>query len=164
MSKPLREMVADWLMTVAALLVALSLFLPWSHQFSAAFLADHRGDAFLQGVPRDPNAWQVYSVADVLLALLAGGLLAVALWGGRAARLAVAMALVVGLVFTAHALSVPPTNGAVLYDPGTSGYVATGASSGAGEVVAFVALLLGAGGVVLSYSVDFSLPGRSYPR
>jgi hypothetical protein len=154
-SKALRETVADWLMTVAALILLLSLFLAWSHQFSAAFLAQHRGSAFLQGVPRDPDAWQVYSVADVLLALLAGGLLAVALWGGRARRLALAIALVVAFVFTIHAMSVPPA---------TSRYVATGATSGAGETVAFVALLLGAAGVGLSYSVDFDPRRRIYPR
>jgi hypothetical protein len=163
-SKALRETVADWLMTVAALILLLSLFLTWSHQFSAAFLAQHRGSAFLQGVPRDPDAWQVYSVADGLLALLAGGLLAVALWGGRARRLALAIALVVALVFTIHAMSVPPTNGAVLFDPATSRYVATGATTGAGETVAFVALLLGAAGVALSYSVDFDPRRRIYPR
>ncbi len=163
-SKALRETVADWLMTVAALVLLLSLFMAWSHQFSPAFLAHHRGDAFLQGVPRDPDAWQVYSVADVLLAALAGGLLAVALWGGRAARLALAIALVVALVFVVHAASVPPTNGAVLFDPASSRYVATGATSGAGERVALVALVLGAAGVALSYSVDFSLRWRPYPR
>jgi hypothetical protein len=157
-SKALRETIADWLMTVAALLLLLSLFLTWSHQFSPAFLAHHRGAAFLQGVPRDPDAWQVYSAADVLLALLAGGLLAVALWGGRAARLALALALAVALVFVVHAMGVPPTNGAVLFDPASSRYVGTGAASGTGETVAFIALLLGAAGVALSYSVD------SYPR
>jgi hypothetical protein len=163
-SKALRETVADWLMTVAALILMLSLFLAWSHQFSAGFLAGHRGAALLQGVPRDPDAWQVYSVADVLLALVAGGLLAVALWGGRARRLALAIALAGALVFTVHAMSVPPTNGAVLFDAATSRYVATGATSGAGETVAFVALMVGAAGVALSYSVDFEPGRRPYPR
>jgi hypothetical protein len=163
-SKALRETVADWLMTVAAVILLLSLFLPWSHQFSAAFLAHHRGAAFLQGVPRDPDAWQVYSAADVLLALVAGGLMAVALWGGRAPRLALTIALVVALAFTIHAVGVPPTNGAVLFDPVASRYVATGATSGAGETVALLALLLGAAGVGLSYSVDFRPRWRPYPR
>ena len=163
-SKALRETVADWLMTLAALILLLSLFLAWSHQFSPAFLARHRGSAFLEGVPHDPDAWQLYSVADVLLALLAGGLLAVALWGGRARRRALAIALAVALLFTVHAMSVPPTNGAVLFDAATSRYVATGGASGAGETVAFVALLLGAAGVALSYSVDFELRRRPYPR
>ena len=61
-------------------------------------------------------------------------------------------------------MSVPPTNGAVLFDPATSRYVDTGATSGAGETVAFIALLLGAAGVVLSYSVDFEPRWRPYPR
>ena len=54
-------------------------------------------------MPHDPDAWQVYSVADVLLALLAAGLLAVALWGGRARRRALAIALAVALAFTVRA-------------------------------------------------------------
>jgi hypothetical protein len=163
-SKALRETVADWLMTVAALILLLSLFLAWSHQFSPAFLDRYRGSALLQGVPRDPDAWQVYSIADVLLALVAGGLLAVALWGGRARRLALAIALVVALAFTVHAMSVPPTNGAVVFDPSSLRYAATGATSGAGETVALVALLIGAAGVAFSYSVDLPQGLRPYPR
>jgi hypothetical protein len=153
-SKRLRETVADWLMTAAGLLLLISLFLTWSHQFSATFLARY-GPA-LQGVPRNPDAWQVYSTVDVLLAVLAAGLLAVAFWGGRAARLALALALVVAIVFTIHALSVPPTNGAVVFNPFAHPprFVANGATSGAGEVVALIALLLGGAGVGLSYSVD----------
>jgi hypothetical protein len=155
-SKALRETLADWLMTAAALILLLSLFLAWSHQFSPAFLARYRGSPILQGIPRDPDAWQVYSIADVLLALVAGGLLAVALWGGRARRLALAIALAVALAFTIHALSVPPTNGAVVFDSASAppGYVATGATPGVGETLALVALMLGAAGVGLSYSVD----------
>ncbi|HWE14598.1 MAG TPA: hypothetical protein VG365_13840 [Solirubrobacteraceae bacterium] len=156
MSKALRETVADWLMAVAALVMLLSLFLAWSHQFSPAFLARYRSSPALHGVPHDPDAWQVYSLADVLLALIAGGLLAVALWGGRARRLALAIALCVALGFTIHALSVPPTSGAVIFDPSATppGYADTGATSGAGETVALVALVMGAAGVALSYSVE----------
>src|ERR1700761_1977981 len=73
-SKALRETLADWLMTVAGLILLLSLFLAWSHQFSPAFLARYRGSPILQGIPHDPDAWQVYSIVDVLLALVAGGL------------------------------------------------------------------------------------------
>ena len=154
MSKPLRETVADWLMTVGALILFISLFLAWSHQFSPAFLAHYGSASILQGVPRDPDAWQVYSAADVLLALVAGGLMALALFGGRARRLAMAIALVVALGFTVHALGTAPTNGVVVFDPATSAYVNSGARAGAGETVAFIGLLLGAGGVALSYSVD----------
>lgn len=156
MSKALRETVADWLMTLAAPLLFLSLFLAWSHQFSRSFLSRYAGSAVLAGVPRDPDAWQVYSIVDVLLALLAAWLLVVALWGGRARRLALALGLAVALAFTIHALAVPPTNGAVVFDAAAHppGYVATGASSGIGEILALLALVLGAAGVGLSYSVD----------
>ncbi len=46
-----------------------SLFLTWSHQFSAGVPGANGGHRpQLNGVPHDPTAWQVYSVADVLLA------------------------------------------------------------------------------------------------
>ena len=61
--------------------LAASLFLAWSHQFSRAFLAEWGSSAQLQGIPHDPTAWQVYSTADVVLAVLAAALVA-----GRAAR------------------------------------------------------------------------------
>lgn len=149
-------MVADWLMTLAAPLLLLSLFLTWSHQFSRAFAAAHRGTGLLAGVPRDPDAWQVYSTADVLLALLAGGLLALALWGGRTRRLVMALALVVALAFTVHAISVPPTNGAIAFDPSATPprYADPGSSSGPGEVVALLALIIGGAGIALSYTAD----------
>ncbi|MGH2913725.1 MAG: hypothetical protein ACRDMX_01935 [Solirubrobacteraceae bacterium] len=153
-SKALRETIADWLMALAALLLFVSLFLVWSHQFSPAFLARWGHTSVLGGVPRDPTAWQVYSGVDVLLALLAGGLLAVALWGGRARRLALALALAGALAFTIHALGVPPTNGAVVFDVATGRYAANAPSDGAGEYLALVALLLGGAGVALSYTAD----------
>jgi hypothetical protein len=110
----------------------------------------------LAGVPADPTAWQVYSGADVLLAVVAGGLMAVALWGGRARRVALSLALVVAVVFVVHALSVPPTNGVLLYDPTLTppGYSANPVSSGVGEVLALVALGLGSLGVGLAFTVD----------
>ena len=78
--------------------------------------------------------------------------MAVALWGGRARRIALALALVVALVFVVHALSVPPTNGATVFDPTLTppGYGADPVSSGAGEVLALVALGLGSVGVALA--------------
>ena len=81
-----REVVADWLVIVGAIVVLASLFLTWSHQFSRAFLAELGSSAQLQGVPHDPTAWQVYSTADVLLALLAVALVLVALRGGPRVR------------------------------------------------------------------------------
>jgi len=153
LSQGLRETIADWLLALAAPLLLVSLFLTWSHQFTGAFAARYR--PAIQGVPRDPTAWQVYSIADVFLAVVAVALMALALWGGRARRLVVALLLAVALAFTVHAASVPPTNGAVVFDSSATppGYVANGATSGAGETVALVALILGAAGVALSFTV-----------
>jgi hypothetical protein len=152
----MRETISDWLMAVAGPILLGSLFLTWSHQFSASFLARYGSSSALLGVPHNPDAWQVYSGADVLLALVAAGLMAVALRGGRALRLGVVLSLVVALAFTVHALSVPPTNGAVVFDPTATppGYTPSSPRSGAGETLAVVALALGAAGVALSYTTD----------
>ena len=132
MSRELREVVADWLMLLGAVTLLVALFLPWSHQQA------------LPGFAGTQNAWEVYSIVDVLLAGLAAGLLAVALLGGRAARLAVLLGVGVAVAFTVHALSVPPSNGAA----------AASARSGAGEVVAIVALGLGIAGLALSFTTE----------
>jgi hypothetical protein len=150
----MRETISDWLMALAAPILLGSLFLTWSHQFSRAFLAAYGSRSALQGIPHNPTAWQVYSAADVLLALAAGGVLAVALWGGRTRRLILAIALAVALVFTIHALSLPPTNGAVVFDAAQNHYVTSSPSAGGGEIVALVALVMGLGGVLLSFTVD----------
>jgi hypothetical protein len=143
-------------MALGAVLLLGSLFLTWSHQFSRSLLARYGATSALQGIPRDPNAWQAYSAADVLLALVAGGLLAVALWGGRTRRLVLALALAVGLAFTVHALGAPPTNGAVIFDPSLRppAYAPNSPRSGAGEDVALAAVALGIAGVVLSFTVE----------
>jgi hypothetical protein len=156
MSKANRELVADWLMLLAAPVVLGSLFLTWSHQLSPALRAAYGATALLRGVPRDPTAWQVYSVADVLLALVAGGLLAAALRGRRRARAVVAPAVVVALLFTLHAMSTPPTNGATVFDATAvpPHYVANAATSGTGETVALVGLVMGMAGVLLSFTAD----------
>ena len=152
----MRETISDWLMAIAGPLLLGSLFLTWSHQLSPGFVARYGGTAALAGIPADPNAWQVYSAADVLLAVVAAGLLLVALFGGRGRRLALALALAVALAFVVHALGVPPTNGAVVFDPTLTppGYTGNPVSSGGGEVLAVVALVLGAAGVALSFSAD----------
>jgi hypothetical protein len=92
----------------------------------------------------------------VLLALVAAGLVAVALWGGRAPRIALSLALIVAVIFVIHAMSEPPTNGVLLFDPTLSppGYSANPVSSGTGEVLALVALGLGSLGVALAFTVD----------
>lgn len=152
----MRETVSDWLMALSALLLLGSLFLTWSHQFSRSFLARWGSTSVLQGIPHDPNAWQVYSAADVLLALVAGGLLAVALGGGRVRRLVLALALAVALAFTVHALGTPPTDGAVVFEPSLNppAYAPDSPTAGPGEYVALLALLLGIGGVALSFTVE----------
>lgn len=152
----MRETISDWLMAIAGPLLLGSLFLTWSHQLSGGLRVRYGATSVLAGVPADPTAWQVYSAADVLLALVAAGLMAVALWGGRARRIALALALIVAVVFVVHALSVPPTNGALLFDPTLTppGYTANPVSSGAGEVLALVALGLGSLGVGLAFTVD----------
>jgi hypothetical protein len=152
----MRETISDWLMAIAGPLLLGSLFLTWSHQLSAPLRARYGATAALAGVPADPTAWQVYSAADVLLALVAVGLFLVALLGGRGRRIVLALALAVALAFVIHALSVPPTNGTLLFDPTISppGYSPNAVSSGVGEVLALVALVLGAVGVALGFTAD----------
>jgi hypothetical protein len=153
-SKRKREATADWLMVLAGPILLGSLFLTWSHQFSRSFRAQYGGSAALQGVPPDPTAWQLYSIADVLLALVAVGLLTAALRGTRTARLVLTPALALALAFTIRALDVPPTNGANVFDPTAGRYAANAPSAGAGETVAVIALGLGLAGAVLSFTAD----------
>ena len=152
----MREVISDWLMLLGAPILLGSLFLTWSHQFSAAFVARYAHTTALNGIPRDPTAWQVYSVADGLLAVLAAGLLAVALRGARPARIAVLLGLVIALLFTLHALGTPPTHGADLFDPSLSppSYTPNHPTAGAGEVVALIGLGLGITGVLVSFTAD----------
>jgi hypothetical protein len=152
-----REMVADWLMVLAAPILFGSLFLTWSHQFSAAARAAYGATAALQTVARDPTGWQVYSISDVLMALLAVGLFGVALRGGRLARIVVAVAVAVAAAFTLHALSVPPTNGPSLFDPTLvpPAYTPNAPVAGPGETLALVALGLGLTGLLISFTADF---------
>jgi hypothetical protein len=148
------ERLGDVAMLLAGPLLALSTFLVWSHQFSAATLARHGSSLALQGVPHAPDAWQVYSSVDVLLVLLAIALVAIALAGDRIARRVLLAALVLALVFCAHAAAVPPTNGALIADPATGAYVPTSPTAGAGELVALAALALGTAGVLVTLLAD----------
>jgi hypothetical protein len=148
--REVREVIADWLLLFGAVALLVSLFLPWSHQFSHAFLAEWSSTGVLRGIPRDPTAWQVYSVADGALALLVATLLVVALIGGRLRRFAVLLGAAVALAFTVHAASAPPTNGAVL----PAGSVANSPRSGAGETVAIAGLAVALAGLALSFTAD----------
>jgi hypothetical protein len=145
-----RERLGDLAMLIAAPLLVISTFLTWSHQFSAATLARYGSSLALQGVPRDPDAWQVYSSVDVLLVALAIALVAVALAGARTARWVLLAALALGLVFCAHAAAVAPTDGTLIGAGTSGGYVDTGATSGVGEIVALAALSLGAAGALVT--------------
>jgi hypothetical protein len=144
------ERFGDFAILCAGPLLLVSTFLVWSHQFSSAILARYGSSLALQGVPHDPDAWQVYSTVDVLLVVLAIALVGIALAGDRTARWVLLAALAVALAFCVHAASVAPTSGTLIGDPSTGGYVATGASSGLGEVVALAALSLGAAGVLMT--------------
>ncbi len=154
MSRGTRETVADWAMMAAALLLLISLFLVWSHQLSPAVVAHYAGTGTFAGIPRNPDAWQVYTTADVLLALVSVGLLVAALRGGRTIRMVLTAAVAVALAFVVHALGTPPTNGANVFDPATRDYVATGAHAGIGVTVALIALALGAAALLLSFTGD----------
>jgi hypothetical protein len=153
--RQVREGIADWLIVFGALLLLLSLFLTWSHQFTNTFVQEVGADQ-LRGIPRDPTAWQVYSIADVLLALLAGALVVAALVAGRGARISALVAALVGLVFTIHAANVAPTNGVNIATPnaGVAHLVPGTATSGGGEVVAIVALGIAIAGLALSFTAD----------
>jgi hypothetical protein len=155
-SKETREVVADWLMVGGAVVLFASLFLTWSHQFSRPFLLQFGSSDVLRGVPHNPTGWQVYSAADVVLALLAIALVAVAMLGTRPVRVAAAAAGGVALGFTLHALSSPPTNGANIFHAAYSvpQYASPGATAGVGETVAILGLLLALGGLALSFTAD----------
>ena len=133
-----------------ALLLFGSLFFTWSHQFSKGFLAQWGASPVLSGVPRNPTAWQVYSVADVLLALLAVALPIVALVGGRRMRLVAIAAAGVGLAFALHALGVPPTNRATFFQ--ATGNVPV---AGQGEAVA----IAGLGTAIIGLLLTLGTPG-----
>jgi len=173
-SRELREFIGDWLMVISSAILLVSLFLPWSHQFSREFAAAFAGTNALSGIPRDPTAWQVYSLADVLLALLALSVFVLALVGPRRPRVVALGLTVLALAFVIHALGRPPTSGANLASPAdaapsingipaadvpalaapTPSVPANHPGSAAGEVVAVAALLVAAAGLGLSLSAD----------
>ena len=151
-SKDREEAAAVWLIVVGAAALFASLFLTWSHQFSPYLLSVFGNSGVLNGVPRNPDAWQVYSAADVLLALVAAALVAAGVFGSRAARQCAAVAALIALVFTVHALIVPPTNGALIFNPAESvpNYIPNAAGAGVGETVAILGLVLAVGGLTAS--------------
>jgi hypothetical protein len=153
-SKDRLESAADWLMVLGATALLGSLFATWSHQFSVAFFARWNGTGLLSHVPRDPTAWQLYSVADVLLALVAVGLVAIALAGTPRARAVMLLAAAIGIAFTLHALNHPPTNGLTVFDARLSGYVSSSPQAGFGETLALAGLGSGVAGLLVSFAAD----------
>jgi hypothetical protein len=156
MNNDRRELIADWLIILGAVGLFGSLFLTWSHQFSAAFLAQWGSSDQLRGIPHDPTAWQVYSGADVLLALLSVALVGAALRGGRRVRAGASAAALLALAFTVHALSTPPTSGANIFDPSLSppNYVPNAPMAGTGVTLAVIAIGLSLLGLLLSFTAD----------
>lgn len=157
MSREDREALANWLTAIGGVVLFVSLFMAWSHQFSPSFLQLFGAPAGPgHAVPLSPNAWQVYSSADVLLALLALGIVAAALAGNRVARVAGLIAAVIGLSFTVHAIIDPPTSVGAVFNPAYNvpQLTSLGTSAGIGETVAVVGLLLALGGLALSLTTD----------
>jgi hypothetical protein len=151
-----RAVIADWLVLFSALVLVISLFLTWSSLSPAYVALAHRLQT-LQGVDRDPTAWQVYSAADVLLALLAAALIGVALAGPRKARVVTLVASMLALAFAIHAVGTPPTNGAPnAFRPGVDvrSLVVPSPTPGAGETAAIIALIGAIGGLALSLRPD----------
>src|SRR6202012_1378815 len=114
-SRARRETIADWAMVAAAVLLLVSLFLVWSHQLSPAIVRRYGATGTFDGVPRTPDAWQLYTAADVLLVLVAAALVVAATWGDRTLRKVLVAAVAVAIAFVAHAIAVPPTNGAQVF-------------------------------------------------
>jgi hypothetical protein len=155
-SKDDRSLIANWLVLFSALVLCVSLFLTWS-SLSPAYVALADKLQTLQGVPRDPTAWQVYSAADVLLAVLVAALLGVALMGPRRVRISILVACVLALAFVIHAESAPPTNGAenaFRPSPGVAATVPPAPTAGAGETAAIIGLVVAVGGLALSLTAD----------
>ena len=150
------ELLADWLIVAGGIGLFISLFLTWTHQFGAPLLAQFAASSQLQGIPHNPTAWQVYSAADVLLALLSLALILIALVGGRRSRIGALVASAIALAFALHELSKPPTNGANIFDPSLSvpGYFPVGATAGPGITVAIAALGVALIGLALSFTAD----------
>jgi len=142
----------DWLTVAGAVALFASLFLVWSHQFPPALARQPGLSVALRGIPADPDGWQVYSIADVLLAVLATALAGVALRGSRRARLALVVPAAVGLAFAIHAAGTPPTNGLDVVNPAAParGYLGSRyATAGEGETVAIVGLAVALAGLGL---------------
>ena len=156
MTREDRGVIADWVVLISAVLLFGSLFLSWS-RLSPSYLTIANQLQTLQGVPREPTAWQVYSAADVLLALLAAALIVVALVGSKRGQIGAILAAFFALIFTIHAVSAPPTNGAAnAFQPSLDvpTYVAPSPTPGPGETLAVIALVAAVAGLGVSLASE----------
>jgi len=80
----------------------------------------------------------------------------VALVGTRAARVVALGGAAIALVFTVHALSAPPSNGANIFDPSLSvpNYFPNSPTAGVGETVAIFGLLVAIAGLGVTLTAD----------
>lgn len=153
-----RPGIGEALTGLGGVALLLSLFLPWSRQLTPQLAAAVGHAPALLGVVANPTAWQVYTSADVVLALLAAALMALGARpaAGPALRWSATAAAVLAMAFVAHALVVAPTRGVLFAHQvhGRAGavsgtrYLPHTATRGSGEVLALGALavaLLGLG-------------------
>ncbi|MGI8430218.1 MAG: hypothetical protein ACR2OB_13175 [Solirubrobacteraceae bacterium] len=156
MSRAQRKVLASWLSASGAIVLLVSLFLPWTHQLSTHLLGIAGAAAALRGVPSDPTAWQVYSSVDALLALIAAGVFVVALVGPRPSRIVAVLATALALAFVVHAAVVPPTNGLENVFPAllSESNLRRAVSPGPGVILAIIALVVATVGLELSLTAD----------
>jgi hypothetical protein len=155
-ARELRGLAADWLILAGGVLVVGSLFLTWSHQISPSLLALYGSSSVLRGIPHNPTAWQLYSIADLLLAALGVSLAVVAAVGSRTARMTIAGAAAIAVGFVLHAISTPPTNGVSMANPATvpATYYPNHPTAGIGATVALIGLVVALVGLALSFTSD----------
>jgi lipopolysaccharide export LptBFGC system permease protein LptF len=91
----------------------------------------------------------------VVLALLAGALVAVALRGTRTMRILAVVAAALALAFAVHALSVPPTNGANIFDPSSGAYAPNAPGAAIGVTVAIAGLGTALVGLAVSFTAEW---------
>jgi hypothetical protein len=155
-SKDDRGVIADWVVLLSGVLLFASLFLAWS-RLSPAYVAVADRLQTLQGVPPDPTAWQVYSAADVVLAVLAASLAVIALVGNKRGQIGAMVAALLALAFAIHAVGAAPTNGApdaLRASADVTQYVAPAPDPGAGETLAIIALVSAIAGLGVSLVSD----------
>ncbi len=152
MTKATRARAAVALIAAGGVALFVSLFLTWS----ATGLNGHVLVAFgaLDRLPKR-TGWETYSLADVLMAVLAAMLVLAAIVRNRAVRVVVAILALGGLAFAIHALVDPPTLARV--NRVRPGFVLLfGSAAGAGEIVAIAGIGVALTGLVVALLIDQS--------